>query len=232
MMYVRKATDRGSADHGWLQSSHTFSFADYYDPNFMGFRSLRVINEDYIAPGGGFPTHGHRDMEIVSYVIQGVLEHRDTLGNKAQITPGMIQKMSAGTGIRHSEYNASSQETTRLLQIWIEPNELGIAPNYGEKSFEKEIEAGELVLLASSTGEKGSIKLYQDAKIFVGKTKQSRSQVYCLGSRRYAWIQMIEGTLTVNGEVLLKSDGVAISHEENLELELAAGSEFLLFDLA
>lgn len=231
-MYVRRAKERGSADHGWLKSSHTFSFADYYDPNFMGFRSLRVINEDFIAPGGGFPTHGHRDMEIVTYVTQGVLEHRDTLGNKAQITPGMIQKMSAGSGIRHSEYNASPQETTRLLQIWIEPKELGIAPNYGEKSFEKEIDSGELVLLASSTGENGSIKLYQDAKIIVGKTKQARSQTYPLGSGRYAWIQVIEGTLKVNGEVLLKSDGVAISHEENLELDLAAGSEFLLFDLA
>jgi quercetin 2,3-dioxygenase len=232
MIKIRRAAERGSADHGWLKANHTFSFADYHDPNFMGFRSLRVINEDYIAPGGGFPTHGHRDMEIVTYVTQGVLEHKDTLGNTAQIKPGMIQKMSAGSGIRHSEYNASLHETTRLLQIWIEPNEIGIPPNYSERNFESEISSQSLVLVASPSGENGSIKLYQDAKIFVGKTIKAATEVYSLGSHRHAWIQVVNGLLKVNGEILHSSDGAAISKEETLRLEVEKGSEFLLFDLA
>ncbi|MCE3010943.1 MAG: pirin family protein [Proteobacteria bacterium] len=232
MIQLRRASDRGSADHGWLKTSHTFSFADYYDPRFMGFRSLRVINEDSIAAGGGFPTHGHRDMEIVTYVTQGVLEHRDTLGNRAQIKPGMIQKMSAGTGIRHSEYNASATETTRLFQIWIEPSEYGVPPSYGEKNFETEMKADELVLLAGPRGENGSMKLHQDAKIWVGKCATGATIKYELGQTRHAWIQMVEGSIKVNGTVLQKSDGAAISKEEVLNIEAAPTSEFLLFDLA
>lgn len=232
MVKLRRASERGSADYGWLQTSHTFSFADYYDPQFMGFRSLRVINEDYIAVGGGFPTHGHRDMEIISYVTQGILEHRDTLGNRAQIKPGTIQKMSAGSGIRHSEYNASPNETTRLIQIWIEPNKKDIPPSYGEKNFEEEIKTGNLVLLASSSGVNGSIQLQQDAKVWVCKTKEPQELIYSIASGRHVWIQVVEGSLQVNGELLLKSDGAAISNEDQIVINVAAGSNFLLFDLA
>jgi redox-sensitive bicupin YhaK (pirin superfamily) len=229
---IRRASDRGSADYGWLQTSHTFSFADYYDPNYMGFRSLRVINEDYIAVGGGFPTHGHRDMEIITYVTQGALEHRDTLGNRAQIKPGMIQKMSAGSGIRHSEFNASSNQTTRLFQIWIEPNQRSITPSYGEKSFAEEIKSDNLVLLASPDGRLGSMVMQQDVQLWVCKSKEPKELSYQIDSGRYAWIQIVEGSITINGEQLLKSDGAAISGETKFDLKLTADSEFLLFDLA
>lgn len=231
MIERRLSSERGSADYGWLKTSYTFSFAEYYDPKFMGFRCLRVINEDLIAPGGGFPAHGHRDMEIVTYVTHGILEHRDTLGNQAQIKPAMIQKMSAGHGIRHSEYNPSSNETTHLFQIWIEPSEVGIAPSYGERNFESEIKGGDLVLIASPTGEKNSMKLHQDAKIFVGKGSEPQPEVYPLGKKRHAWIQVVKGSLVVNGVLLNKSDGAAISNEESIRLERSEDSEFLLFDL-
>jgi len=229
---IRRANERGSADHGWLKTSHSFSFADYYDPLHMGFRSLRVINEDYIAAGTGFPTHGHRDMEIVSYVTQGVIEHRDTLGNQAQIRPGMIQKMSAGTGIRHSEYNASPNETTRLIQIWIEPNKRGVQPSYAEKNFEKEIRSETLVLVASPNGENGSIDLLQNAKIWVYKGASSRTLTYPISLDRHAWVQVLEGSVAVNGVLASKSDGLKISGESLLKFEITRPSEFLLFDLA
>lgn len=231
MIDRRLSSDRGSADYGWLKTSYTFSFAEYYDPKFMGFRCLRVINEDLIAPGGGFPTHGHRDMEILTYVTLGVLEHRDSLGNTAQIKPGMIQKMSAGHGIRHSEYNPSLNEATHLFQIWIEPSELGINPSYGERNIESELKGGSLVLIASPTGEKNSMKLHQDAKIFVGQGATFQSEVYPIEESRHVWIQVLKGTLLVNGVPLNRSDGVAISNEESIRLERSEDSEFLLFDL-
>lgn len=269
MIQVRKAHERGFADHGWLKTSHTFSFGDYYDSQFMGFRALRVINEDYIAPGSGFPTHGHRDMEIVSYVAQGVLEHKDTLGNTAQIRPGVIQKMSAGTGIRHSEYNPSSSETTRLIQIWIEPNKRGVQPSYSEVNFESELRQTGLVLVAAPDAAKLKamesdhtathqlISLQQDARIWVyrsrtegsadpwtaqgsrAKTVQTpeeanveRSLSFQIEPNRSAWIQMISGSVEVNGQILNTSDGAAVTDERQLNIRASAEAEFLIFDLA
>jgi hypothetical protein len=232
MMKLLKANERGIADFGWLDSRHTFSFGEYYNPNRMGFRALRVINEDRIHGGSGFPTHPHRDMEIISYVMEGALEHRDTLGNATVIRPGEVQKMSAGTGIRHSEFNASTNETAHFLQIWILPDKEGHQPNYGQKSFTKDFESKNWVLVASPDGQDGSIELHQDARMYVGKFKQGETQKVELAQDRHAWIQVVKGDLKVNGTEAASSDGIAISGEKSLTIESTSNSEFILFDLA
>lgn len=231
MMRVRKANDRGHADHGWLKSHHTFSFADYYDPQFMHFRDLRVINEDFIAGGQGFPTHGHKDMEIITYIIDGKLEHKDSLGNTATISPGEVQRMSAGTGVRHSEYNHLKDRETHLLQIWILPEKNNIEPGYGQKNFSEALVQKGLVLAVSKDGRDGSITMNQSADVWVGRLSAGESREVALQSGRHAWIQVAKGELLVNGLSLRAGDGVAISEESKLQIE-SKGSDFILFDLA
>lgn len=232
MLQVRKAKERGHAVHGWLDSHHTFSFADYYDPDFMGFRDLRVINEDRIQGGQGFPTHPHKDMEIITYVIEGALEHKDTLGTQSVISPGEVQHMSAGTGIQHSEFNSLRDKETHLLQIWILPNAKGIKPGYGQKSFAEQIKKGELVLAASPEGRSGSIPIHQDVDLYFAKWNSAREQDFKFrGKSRYGWVQLVSGNLDVSGVSLGPGDGLAIAAEENLTLTSKGAAEFLLFDL-
>jgi redox-sensitive bicupin YhaK (pirin superfamily) len=231
MMQVRKSTDRGGADHGWLKAKHSFSFASYYDPNNMGFRDLRVINEDRVAIGGGFPTHGHSDMEIITYVIAGELEHQDSMGTKAKIVPGEMQHMSAGTGVRHSEYNSSKTEDLHLLQIWIQPAKRGIAPAYGQKSFAKELSSGQLVLTASQDGRDGSIPINQDVSLYAAKPKAGANLQFELREGRCAWVQVVKGKIEVNGLTLGAGDAVAAAEEKLIKISASEDSEFLLFDL-
>ena len=231
MMQVRKSSDRGGADHGWLKAKHSFSFASYYDPNNMGFRDLRVINEDRVAVGGGFPTHGHSDMEIITYVIAGELEHQDSMGTRAKIVPGEMQHMSAGTGVRHSEYNSSKTEELHLLQIWIQPAKRGIAPAYGQKSFTKELATGQLVLTVSQDGRIGSIPINQDASIYAARPKAGTKLQFELLEGRYAWVQVVKGAIEVNGQKLEAGDAVAAAEEDILKISASEDSEFLLFDL-
>jgi redox-sensitive bicupin YhaK (pirin superfamily) len=228
---IRAAKERGHADHGWLDTWHTFSFADYHDPQFMGFRVLRVINEDVVAPGRGFPTHGHRDMEIITYVLEGALQHRDSLGTGSIIRPGEVQRMSAGTGVRHSEANASSTEPVRLLQIWIEPARLGIEPGYEQKAFTDEDKRDRLRLVASADGAEGSVTLHQDARIYATLLGAGQSAERPLAPGRHAWIQVARGALTVNGERLGHGDGAAVSAEAAVTLVGEQDAEALLFDL-
>lgn len=228
MYYLRRASERGHANHGWLDTYHTFSFADYYDPEHMAFGPLRVINEDRIAGGEGFPTHGHRDMEIVTYVIDGVLAHKDSLGNGTNITPGEIQRMSAGTGIRHSEYNASDKET-HLLQIWIMPEKEGIQPSYGQKRFD--IGGQGLTLLVSKNGDEGSVTINQEASIYAGRWTAGKEIKFKMASERKAWVQVVRGDLLVNDQQLHVSDGLGISEVQDLNLKAQSDCEFLLFDL-
>ena len=221
MIQVRRAKERGHADHGWLNTYHTFSFSDYYDPKFMGFRSLRVINEDWVKPGYGFPTHPHRDMEIITYVLEGSLEHKDSMGTGSVIRPGEVQKMSAGTGVRHSEFNHSKTEPVHLYQIWILP--------------ERDEKQGKLRLVASPTGGNGSnaVKLYQDAELYTAQLSKSDSVEHKLGEGRYAWLQVAHGIVDVNGQELKAGDGAAVTEEEKLRITgNADSSEVLLFDLA
>lgn len=232
MTKILKSDDRGHANLGWLDSYHSFSFGDYYHPERMGFRALRVINEDSISGGAGFPMHGHRDMEIITIVTQGVLEHRDTLGNSALIKPGEVQRMSAGTGIQHSEHNHLANEKTHLFQIWILPDREGLKSSYGQKSFAVDIEQKSLVLVVSENGRDGSIPMNQNANIYIGKLKANEKLSPTLSEKRYGWIQMIQGKLTVNGESLEKSDAMAISGVGQLELRAETASEFIFFDLA
>lgn len=231
MFQPRFSQDRGAADHGWLKSHHTFSFADYYDVNFMGFRSLRVINEDHVGAGGGFPTHPHSDMEIVTYMINGELEHQDTLGNGAMIKRGELQYMCAGTGIRHSEFNPNSQEIAHLLQIWIIPEREGIAPSYGQKSFLEQLQSGALTLLASQHGTDESLKIHQDMKLWGGWMKAGNVTLP-LEHQRYGWVQMVKGKARIGGEILNSGDAIAIGEEDSPVLALLEESEFLFFDLA
>ncbi len=228
MYYLRRASDRGHANHGWLDTNHTFSFADYRDPEHMGFGVLRVINEDRVAGGEGFPTHGHRDMEIITYVIEGALAHKDSLGNGTTITPGEIQRMSAGTGIRHSEYNASDK-TTHFLQIWIMPEKEGIKPGYGQKKFD--ISANKLTLLVSKKGDDGSITINQEASIYAGKWTAGKELKFRMDRSRKAWIQVVRGNLTVNDQELQTSDGLGIGEIQDINLKAKSDCEFLLFDL-
>jgi redox-sensitive bicupin YhaK (pirin superfamily) len=228
MLKIRKSTERGFANHGWLQSYHTFSFADYFDKNFMGFGNLRVINEDKIAGGAGFGKHPHRDMEIITYVISGVLAHEDSMGNAAEILPGEVQIMSAGSGVFHSEFNGKKDQETHLLQIWILPKEKQITPRYDQKSFVKE---NDLVLTVSGSGREGSLKINQNAEIFLGKFLAKKKYDFVIKPQRKIWIQMVSGEMLVNDLLLENGDAVAIENESLIKLEAKKESEFLLFDL-
>ena len=231
MLTLRKSVDRGVADHGWLKSQHSFSFADYYDPEHMGFGTLRVINEDHIAAGKGFGSHPHRDMEIITYVLEGALKHKDSMGNEAIILPGEVQHMSAGTGVVHSEFNPSADTPTHLLQIWILPNQEGIMPKYGQKSFDQQITEKKFVLVASEKGREGSISIQQDADLYVGRIKKDEKLDYNLHKNRLAWIQVIKGKVQVNEKILESGDAVSARQEEKLNIRALQNGEFLLFDL-
>ena len=233
MIQIRPAEERGHANYGWLDTYHTFSFSDYHHPDFMGFRSLRVINEDWVKPGHGFPTHPHRDMEIITYVLEGELAHKDSMGTGSVIRPGEVQKMSAGTGIRHSEYNHSKTEPVHLLQIWIQPEKQGIKPMYEQKVIPPEEKQGQLRLLASPKSGNGAVTLYQNARLYTTELKSGQSVDYALENGRYAWLQVARGTISVNGNELKAGDGAAVAEENDLLISgLGENSEVLLFDLA
>jgi redox-sensitive bicupin YhaK (pirin superfamily) len=232
MIALRKSKDRGFADHGWLKTYHSFSFADYHDPKFMGFRSLRVINEDYIEGGNGFGTHAHHDMEILTYIVSGSLEHKDSMGNGSVITPGELQYMSAGSGVTHSEFNPSPTATTHLLQIWIIPEARGLTPRYDQKHFAPETFNKHLNLVASREGAAGAIAVQQDIKLYAAKLKSGDALNYELAPGRHCWIQLISGSLSVNKTALSPGDGAALSDEKSVSLLANANqTEFLLFDL-
>jgi redox-sensitive bicupin YhaK (pirin superfamily) len=230
MMTIRKANERGHANHGWLDSYHTFSFANYHDPKWMGFRSLRVINDDKIAPGMGFGTHPHRDMEIISYVLHGALEHKDSMGNGRVIQAGEFQYMAAGTGVAHSEFNPGNTETCHLLQIWIVPDKRGATPTYGEKSYAK-AEAGKLHLVASKKGREDSIAINQDADLYLVKFTDGQVVTQDLRPGRHAWVHVAEGNVRVNGQRLNGGDAVALSEESKVEIAGEGNAQVLLFDL-
>ena len=232
MISIRKSNERGGGDYGWLNTRHSFSFDRYYDPRFMGFRSLRVINEDFVAPGEGFPTHPHRDMEIITYVLEGALEHKDSLGTGSVILPGDGQRMSAGTGIRHSEFNHSYREQVHLLQIWITPDQQGHEPGYEQKSFPAEEKQGKLRLIASPSGKNGSVTIHQDAKLYVSLLKPGEEVQHEFGNGRHAWLQVAKGAVELNGQKLEQGDGAAVSDEQQLSIKGADNAEVLLFDLA
>ena len=229
-MKILKANERGHASHGWLDSYHTFSFADYYNPEWMGYRDLRVINDDLVMPGMGFGTHPHRDMEIISYVLSGAIEHKDSMGNGRVIKAGEFQYMAAGTGVRHSEFNPSKTEPLRLLQIWIMPDENGVKPRYAERNL-AQAETGKLHLVASKTGRDGSMEIHQDADLLLGKLDAGQSVKHALGQGRHAWIHVAEGEVTINGSKLSGGDAVAVSEEETLNITASKPSQVLLFDL-
>ena len=232
MLSLRKSDDRGLADHGWLKSFHSFSFAGYYDPEHMGWGNLRVINEDRIAPGTGFGTHGHRDMEIVSYVLDGNLAHKDTLGNVKGIPPGDVQRMSAGTGVQHSEFNHAPSQTTHFLQIWIEPNVKGIAPGYEQKTFAESEKRGALRLVASNDGGKGSVTIHADASIFAGLFDAGEAATLALDPARKAYVHLVRGQLNVNGRTLNAGDALRIQAESKLDISHGRDAEVLVFNLA
>lgn len=231
MITIRRDEQRGHANHGWLDTHYTFSFSDYYDPRFEGFRNLRVINEDFIEPEQGFPKHGHRDMEIITYVISGELSHRDSMGNGETILPNEVQRMTAGTGVLHSEYS-SPTDKTHLLQIWILPEKQNLTPEYEQKKFPAAEKQGKLKLVASRGGDDGSVHINQDVKLYASILENGEVVSLDLAGGRYAWVQSISGSLNVNGEVLHAGDGAAISDENVLKLQaLEDNTEFLLFDL-
>ena len=232
MITIRNRDERGAVNMGWLNSKHSFSFGHYYDPAHMGFRALRVINDDRVIPGAGFPTHGHADMEIVSYVLDGALEHKDTLGTSSVIRPGDVQRMSAGSGIRHSEYNASKKDPVHFLQIWILPNEEGMVPGYEQKAFEREEKQGRLRLVGSQDGRDGSVVIHQDVDLYATLLDEGDSVTHELRPGRHAWVQVARGQVRLNGEVLKEGDGAAISNETALTLDGVVSAEVLLFDLA
>lgn len=232
MITIRPSNERGGGDYGWLKTRHTFSFNDYSDPKWMGFRSLRVINEDWVAAGGGFPTHPHRDMEIITYVLSGKLEHKDSLGTGSVILPGDGQRMTAGRGIRHSEANASATESVHLLQIWILPDKSGHEPGYEQKSFPESEKRGKFRLIASNDGAEGSVKINQDAKLFVTLLAHGEEVTQSLGGKRSAWLQVAKGEIELNGKRLKQGDGAAISDEAKLKIKAIEEAEVLLFDLA
>jgi quercetin 2,3-dioxygenase len=231
MIELRKADERGYADHGWLRSYHTFSFADYYDPNHMGFGPLRVINEDRVAPGMGFGTHGHRDMEIISYVLDGALAHQDSMGNGSVIRPGDVQRMSAGRGVQHSEFNHSKDALVHFLQIWIEPGARGIAPGYEEKHFDAASKRGSLRLVASPEGRDGSVTIHQDASVYAALLDGTERVTHRLQAGRKAYVHVARGTLTVNGQALAAGDALKTTQVGEIVLERGAQAEVLLFDL-
>ena len=232
MITIRRSEERDAANHGWLDTKFTFSFDQYYDPKFMGYRSLRVMNEDKVAPGGGFPTHPHRDMEIITYVLEGKLEHKDSLGTGAVILPGDGQRMTAGRGIRHSEFNPSQSDPVHLLQIWIMPEKSGLEPSYEQKSFPESEKQGRFRLIASPTGEEGSVRINQDAKLFVTLLAPDQEVKHLFGAKRYGWLQVAKGGVQINGTALKQGDGAAISDEKELIVKGTKDSEILLFDLA
>ena len=241
MITIRKATDRGHFNHGWLDTYHTFSFSDYYDPAHMGFRSLRVMNEDRVAPGMGFGMHGHRDMEIVTYVLSGALQHKDSLGNGEVLRPGELQRMTAGSGIRHSEFNPSAEEPVHLYQIWLTPRALGLAPGYEQKAFDASERHNRLRLVASPAGDDGSLTIQQDARLYLASLDAKARLTHDLPANRHAWLQVLRGNVTLSTtaqqelrspEPLTAGDGAAISGERQLAIEATAAAEVLLFDLA
>jgi quercetin 2,3-dioxygenase len=232
MIQVRRSEERGHANHGWLDTCHTFSFAGYYDPEFMGFRSLRVINEDRVAPGAGFGTHGHRDMEILSYVLEGSLAHKDSMGHQQTLGPNEIQRMSAGTGVRHSEFNPSNSEGLHFFQIWIEPATAGTQPSYEQIRFDPKEKQNKLKRLAGPSGGNGAARINQDAHVFVAELAKGAEIPYKLGWNRAAWVHVVRGEVGVNGVLLHTGDAAAVSGEDlALTGGDAASSEFLLFDL-
>lgn len=232
MMTLRSANARGHAQHGWLDSYHSFSFADYYDPAWMGWGNLRVINEDRIAPGTGFGTHGHRDMEIVSYVLSGALAHQDSMGNGTSIPPGDVQRMSAGSGVRHSEFNHAPEAVTHFLQIWIEPSERGIVPGYEQKSFADADKRGALRLVASPDGAQGSVTIHADARLYAGLFDGSESATLVLQPGRKAYVHLVRGALTINGQRLSTGDALAMADEAEVAVSHGEQAEVLVFDLA
>lgn len=232
MITIRKSADRGHLNHGWLDTYHTFSFDQYYDPDHMSFRSLRVINEDRVDAGRGFPTHSHRDMEIITYILSGALRHQDSMGNGSIIEPGDVQRMTAGTGVSHSEFNPSQSEAVHLLQIWILPNTRGLKPGYEQKAFSEEERKGGLRLIASADGREGSVTVNQDASIYASILEEGEEVTKSLDPQRHAWIQVARGEVEVNGNQLVQGDGAAVSEEEELKISATAPAEILLFDLA
>ena len=232
MITVRRAHERGNTRTAWLDSHHTFSFNQYYDPRYTGFRDLVVINEDDVAPGKGFPTHGHRDMEIISYVVEGELAHRDSTGVSSGIRPGDVQRMSAGTGVRHSEFNPSDTEPTHFLQIWIQPEQDGLLPSYEQRTFPETDRRGTLRLVASRDGREGSVIVHQDVQLYVGTLAAGEELTHHLGDDRHAWVQVIRGAVRLNGTTLTAGDGAAVSKETVLQIHATEAAELLLFDLA
>lgn len=232
MITRRPAEARGRTNAGWLDSRHTFSFNRYYDPRHTGFRDLLVINEDFVAPAMGFGSHSHRDMEIISYVLEGAVEHKDSMGNTSVIRPGEVQRMSAGTGVTHSEYNPSPRERTHFLQIWIAPEREGMKPSYEQREFSSEGSRGRFRLLASRAGRDGSVTVHQDVELYDAQLAAGEGVTYTLKPGRHAWLQVLKGSLTVNGVELKTGDGAAISEEEELKIHAAEQAELLLFDLA
>jgi len=230
MIGIRRAEERGHFDFGWLDTYHTFSFGDYHDPENMGFRALRVINEDWVRGGGGFPPHPHRDMEIVTYVLQGALEHADSMGNGSIIRPGEVQRMSAGTGVVHSEKNASAVEPVHLLQIWIFPERRGLEPSYEQRPLPDV--KGRLAVIASPDARDGSVRIHQDASILATQLDKGQSAEHRLQSGRYAWVQVVRGPVMLNGERLERGEGAAVSDVSRLEIEAIEPSHLLVFDLA
>jgi redox-sensitive bicupin YhaK (pirin superfamily) len=232
MIQIRRAADRGHFDHGWLDTWHTFSFADYYDPAHMGFRSLRVINDDRVAPGQGFGMHGHRDMEIVTYVLEGALAHKDGLGNGSLIRAGELQRMTAGTGVRHSEFNPSDGEWVHLYQIWLLPERRGLEPTYEQRAFSEEQRRGRFALVASPDGADGSLTIRQDARLHLASLLPGQAVTQSIGTGRGAWLQVLRGSANVSGHDLAAGDGAAFTGESNVAVQAAISSEVLLFDLA
>jgi redox-sensitive bicupin YhaK (pirin superfamily) len=232
MIAVRPAEERGVANFGWLDSRHTFSFGHYHDPKHMGFGPLRVINEDRVRPGAGFDTHGHRDMEIISYVLEGALEHKDSIGTGSVIRPGDVQVMSAGTGIRHSEFNHSKEEPVHFLQIWVLPDRQGLAPRYDQKTFADTEKRGRLRLVASPDGRDGSVLIHQDAEIYAALLASGDTVSHALRKGRKGWVQVLRGAAAVNGETLRAGDGAAVKDEPTLTVATSEDAEILLFDLS
>lgn len=232
MIEIRRSDDRGHADHGWLNSYHTFSFASYHDPRFMGFRQLRVINEDRVQPGKGFGTHPHRDMEILSYVLDGVLEHEDSMGNGSTIRPGEVQRMSAGTGVTHSEFNHSRDSVVHFLQIWILPEKEGLPPSYEQRNFPEDERRDRLRLVAARNGRDGAVTIHQDVDVYAALLGPKSGVEHALQPGRHAWVQIARGGASVNGNPLAAGDGMAVSSEASLRIEADGSAEVLLFDLA
>ncbi len=231
MIEIRKREERGHADHGWLKTWHSFSFADYFDPQHVEFGPLRVINEDFVRPGAGFGTHGHRDMEIITYILEGALEHRDSMGNGSVIRPGNVQRMSAGTGVQHSEFNPSDAETVHLLQIWIQPARRGVQPSYEEVKFDAADKRGRLRLIASSDGRDGSVHIHQDARVYAGLFDNDERAQLPLAAARRAYAHVARGDVSVNGKALRAGDGLKLADVERVIVEKGSGAEILVFDL-